>query len=92
MHLEQGKMFDSLYYLNFSMDPDQLKTAVENMFRDPSCGKIFRIKGYIKGENGWLELNATSREFSETGAKRPGSADRYWRKPFKRGSSSLFRP
>ena len=65
MHLEQGKMFDSLYYLNFSMDPDQLKTAVENMFRDPSCGKIFRIKGYIKkGENGWLELNATSREFS----------------------------
>ena len=48
MHLEQGKMFDSLYYLNFSMDPDQLKTAVENMFRDPSCGKIFRIKGYIK--------------------------------------------
>ena len=65
MHLEQGKVFDSLYYLNFSMDPDQLKTAVENMFRDPSCGKIFRIKGYIKkGENGWLELNATSREFS----------------------------
>ena len=48
MHLEQGKVFDSLYYLNFSMDPDQLKTAVENMFRDPSCGKIFRIKGYIK--------------------------------------------
>lgn len=44
-----GKVFDSLYYLNFSMDPDQLKTAVENMFRDPSCGKIFRIKGYIKG-------------------------------------------
>ena len=42
-----------------------IKTAVENMFRDPSCGKIFRIKGYIKkGENGWLELNATSREFS----------------------------
>lgn len=94
MHLEQGKVFDSLYYLNFSMDPDQLKTAVENMFRDPSCGKIFRIKGYIKkGENGWLELNATSREFSlKPAPKGPGSADRYWRKPFKRGSSSLFRP
>ena len=48
------------------------------MFQDPSCGKIFRVKGYIKNngkwgleqdsgngeENGWLELNATCREFS----------------------------
>lgn len=78
MPMEQDKVFDSLYYLNFSMDPDQLKRAVQKMFQDPSCGKLFRVKGYIKNngkwgleqdtgngeENVWLELNATCKEFS----------------------------
>ena len=72
MHLEQGKVFDSLYYLNFSMDPDQLKTAVENMFRDPSCGKIFRIKGYIKkGRKRLVGVKCHQQGiFSETGSQK----------------------
>ena len=74
MPLEQSKVFESLYYLNFSMDPKKLETAVKKMFQDPACGKIFRIKGYMKNcrkdetensqESGWLELNATVKEFS----------------------------
>ena len=73
MPLDQSKVFESLYYLNFSMDPKKLETVVKKMFQDPACSKIFRIKGYMKNdrkdetensqESGWLELNATSKEF-----------------------------
>ena len=48
MPMEQDKVFDSPVLPEFSMDPDQLKRAVQKMFQDPSCGKIFRVKGYIK--------------------------------------------
>ena len=33
MPLEQSKVFESLYYLNFSMDPKKLETAVKKMFQ-----------------------------------------------------------
>ncbi len=33
MPLEQSKVFESLYYLNFSMDPKKLETAVKRCFK-----------------------------------------------------------
>ena len=44
---------------------DQLKKAAEEILEDPQCGAVFRIKGFIKKENGdWVELNATQKEMS----------------------------
>ncbi len=74
MPLEQSKVFESLYYLNFSMDPKKLETAVKRCFKILPAARFSRIKGYMKNcrkdetensqESGWLELNATVKEFS----------------------------
>ena len=37
----------------------------EKILNDPSCGAVFRVKGFLKKEDGqWLELNATRHEIS----------------------------
>lgn len=51
--------FQSLYFMNLPLNPDQIRAASEDILRDPACGKIFRVKGFVKGEQQWFELNAT---------------------------------
>ncbi|MDO4458802.1 MAG: GTP-binding protein [Clostridia bacterium] len=51
--------FDSLYYMNSDFTEDRLKDACVKLMSDESCGKVFRIKGFFEGEEGWKELNAT---------------------------------
>ena len=37
----------------------------KNLLKDPSCGKVHRVKGFLLDERGqWLELNATARELT----------------------------
>jgi len=62
---EQKDAFDSLYFMNLELSQGQLLDAVKHIFADASCGEIFRVKGFLKGEeNQWLELNATPKEIS----------------------------
>lgn len=55
----QEEGFESLYYLNFSMDASELRSKVEQIMRDPAYGNVFRVKGFLKQENAWLQLNGT---------------------------------
>ena len=35
------------------------------MLKDPSCGHIFRVKGFLQNSDGtWLEINATQQEIT----------------------------
>ena len=37
-----------------------MKDAAEKILKDKECGKVFRIKGFLKREDGsWMELNIT---------------------------------
>ena len=66
MDLDPKKTFSSLYFMNLKMSGEMLKEAVRAVFHDPACGNIFRIKGFLKEENEWLELNATAQNLSLT--------------------------
>ena len=61
MDLEDDhQAFDSLFFMEEKITPEALERAVPRLFADKSCGEIFRIKGFVKKEDGqWMELNAT---------------------------------
>ncbi|MEI3412377.1 MAG: GTP-binding protein [Blautia sp.] len=64
-YFDEKDSFQSLYFMNMEISEDQLKKAAEEILEDPQCGTVFRIKGFIKKENGdWVELNATQKEMS----------------------------
>lgn len=51
--------FESLYFMNVEMNIEKLRQVAESLMADPSCGSVFRIKGFGKNSQGsWMELNA----------------------------------
>lgn len=60
MDLDQKEAFTSLYYMNVRMNREQLEETTKALFADKECGKIFRIKGFMRLEDeSWIEWNAT---------------------------------
>ena len=76
---EAEDAFTSLYFMNVKMAEKELREAAEKILSDPACGHVFRMKGFMrvddgeisekadqKQENGqhWIELNATKNEIT----------------------------
>ena len=60
LELEEKKGFESVYFMNVRMTEDELRTKVEDLMKNPACGEIFRVKGFLQKEDGtWIQLNAT---------------------------------
>lgn len=59
---EQEKNFDSSYFMNLSITKEALSCAVKQIFADASCGEVFRIKGFVQDNGGWIEMNATRQQ------------------------------
>ena len=55
----EAKDYGSLYFMNVPFSPEALQQTARKLLADPECGKVFRVKGFIPYEGGWLELNAT---------------------------------
>ncbi len=53
------------YFMHVAIPQDSIEGLIVNIFGDESCGRIFRIKGSLPIEGGWLKINAT-REKTET--------------------------
>ena len=51
--------FQTLYFMNQPLFAESIKAQAQAVFDDPHCGNVFRVKGFIRGGEGWLELNAT---------------------------------
>ena len=61
----KGQAFESLYFLDMHLDGDAVTAAVKKMLKDPACGHIFRVKGFLQNPDGtWLEINATQQEIT----------------------------
>ena len=49
-------------------DGGRIVRAADRILRDPACGQVFRLKGFLRsagaggGKEGWTELNATRQE------------------------------
>lgn len=66
----EGGGFDSLFFMNVHKSEEELRETAEKILNDPSCGDVFRVKGFLKKEDGqWLELNATRHEICIQPAK-----------------------
>ena len=56
MHIEEGGAFKSLYFMNLEKTKEQIVEAAKAVMEDKECGKVFRIKGFLKDEDGkWMD-------------------------------------
>ncbi len=62
MHIEEEGTFKSLYFMNLEKTKEEIIESAKSVLKDRECGKVFRVKGFLKEEGRWLELNATHQE------------------------------
>ena len=48
MHIEEGETFKSLYFMNLDKTKDEITEAAKKGPGDGECGKVFRVKGFLK--------------------------------------------
>ena len=49
--------------MNTEVTSEKIKEICTTLFSDKSLGNIFRVKGFLKENEKWLELNATEKQF-----------------------------
>jgi G3E family GTPase len=47
------------YFMHIAIPQDKVESLIAEIFADESCGRIFRIKGALPADKGWLKINAT---------------------------------
>lgn len=57
--------FSSVYYMNVQMSADELRLTAEQIFKDPACGNVWRIKGFLQVSDD-LEASGQAGKFGET--------------------------
>lgn len=62
--LSYQEAYTSLYFMNNHLTQESLKICIARIFDDPSCGHIFRIKGFLYENDQWFEINATKQNIS----------------------------
>ena len=59
MDLPDDLGFDTLFFMEEKITKEQLQAAAVRILQDEGCGRVLRIKGFLKDEGGaWTELNA----------------------------------
>ena len=54
--------FQSLSFLDLSLEGSDLLNAVTQMFSDSGYGRILRVKGFFSDKEKWYQLNATAKD------------------------------
>ena len=60
LHFDEHRAFGSAYFLELGLPREQLERNIPSLFTDPACGHVLRVKGFVRGAGGWVELNATA--------------------------------
>lgn len=47
------------YFMHIAIPRECVESLIADIFADESCGRIFRIKGALPADSGWLKINAT---------------------------------
>ena len=59
--VDRDNAFRSLYYMNLPMSEEELRQAAADLLGSSEYGRVMRVKGYAKTEDGrWLQLNAAA--------------------------------
>ncbi len=62
LQVQKENEYASLFYMNQSYDPEELRERIGQLMKDATCGQVFRVKGFLRTEKGWLEVNATAEQ------------------------------
>ena len=57
--VERNNAYSSRYYMNMRLSLPELEEKARAILRDPACGNVIRIKGFMETAEGWYEINAT---------------------------------
>lgn len=61
--LSKETEYSTIYYLEHGLNMNDMKEKIPQLFDDSQYGKIFRVKGFFKEEDGsWYEINSTKKE------------------------------
>lgn len=52
MDFTEENSFDTVYVMERQMPVEKILAGMKKIFADPSCGAVFRIKGFMQEENG----------------------------------------
>lgn len=55
------ELFESVYLMNYVMSEEKLREKVQKLFSQDTYGTVFRVKGFMPVDAGWLQLNATQK-------------------------------
>lgn len=57
----EHKGYMTLYFMNGNHSQRELANIAKQLFFAPEYGEVFRIKGFLKENDGWVEVNSTHR-------------------------------
>ncbi len=59
---EEIQQFQSFFYMNLTDSPEEFCRKAKLIFADRSFGTVFRIKGFLPTESGWIKINGIEGE------------------------------
>ncbi len=59
---ERSHQFQTLFYMNLKDSPEEFCQKAERLFEDRSFGTVFRVKGFLPKESGWIKINGIEGE------------------------------
>lgn len=63
--MEQCGSYGTLFYYGTAMEEDVLRGKLRQTFSDPACGRVLRIKGFVRtGDGKRVQVNATRRSIA----------------------------
>ena len=60
LYFDEHKAFTSVYLLESGLGRERLSRNIPQLFSDPGCGQVLRVKGFVPEDGRWYELNATA--------------------------------
>lgn len=61
---EEDNGYSSLYFMHVRIPKERIRETLRGIMQDESAGHIFRIKGFMRDGDGWIEINATRRQIT----------------------------
>jgi G3E family GTPase len=70
-HISDNNKYRSLFFYNLKIKKESIEKMTGELFEASHTGHIYRIKGYLKIDNNWYELNITPQK-SEINIQKEG--------------------
>ncbi len=63
MPVEKESGYGSLFYYGTKMPEEELRARVKETFENPACGKVMRVKGFVRtSQDTLMQINATAND------------------------------